>query len=194
MSGNSNLPGWRFFLPLIFQAGLILAVPGQAFYTSITGRIVILQTIPVDPYDLLRGYSQTLRYDISQVNNLETIPGWDNLNLVSGERFYVILEAPKLSVSEGKLPPAWLPVEVRRDLPSDLPSNRIALQGEYNSHWIDYGLETYYMPEDKRKEINAQIREIQREEERQFVVEVKVDSKGNAVPVSLWVGDRNYRF
>ena len=50
------------------------------------------------------------------------------------------------------------------------------------------------MPENKRKEINAQIREIQREEERQFVVEVKVDSKGNAVPVSLWVGDRNYRF
>ncbi len=49
------------------------------------------------------------------------------------------------------------------------------------------------MPENKRKEINAQIREIQKEE-RQFVVEVKVDSKGNAVPVSLWVGERNYRF
>ncbi len=85
-------------------------------------------------------------------------------------------------------------MEVRRELSSDLPSNRIALQGEYNSRWINYGLETYYMPEDKRKEINAHTREIQREEERQFVVEVKVDSKGNAVPVSLWVGERNYRF
>ena len=27
-----------------------------------------------------------------------------------------------------------------------------------------------------------------------FVVEVKVDDRGHGVPVSLWVGDRHYRF
>jgi len=31
-------------------------------------------------------------------------------------------------------------------------------------------------------------------QERSFVVEIKVDEKGNAVPISLWLGDKKYRF
>ena len=65
---------WRFWAPLLFQTALILAVPAQAVYTQLTGKTVILQTIPVDPYELLRGYSQTLRYDISIQDNLRKLP------------------------------------------------------------------------------------------------------------------------
>ncbi|MGK7878272.1 MAG: GDYXXLXY domain-containing protein [Xenococcaceae cyanobacterium] len=211
MTANSNFPNptpvWRFLVPLIFQAALILAVPAQAIYTHFSGRTVILQTIPVDPYDLLRGYSQTLRYDISRVYNLKNLPGWDTLvkqvrgekgkSLPAGTRFYVILEAPTSSTSEGEPPQAWKPVAVSRDRPLDLSPNQVALQGKKSNYtWIDYGLETYYMPEDQRNDINAHISQTLgwSGQERPFVVEVKVDSQGKAAAVSLWVSDRNYRF
>ncbi|NET14750.1 MAG: GDYXXLXY domain-containing protein, partial [Okeania sp. SIO1H6] len=42
---------WRFILPLTVQLALILSIPAQAIYTTITGRTVVLQTVPVDPYD-----------------------------------------------------------------------------------------------------------------------------------------------
>jgi uncharacterized membrane-anchored protein len=70
----------------------------------------------------------------------------------------------------------------------------VAIQGEYINEWqIIYGLETYYMPEDQRVQINNEIAEAQRQPQA-FVVEIKVDRSGNSVPVSLWVRDRNYKF
>ena len=191
-------PNWRFFVPLIFQSALILAVPAQAVYTLLSGRTIILQTVPVDPYDLLRGYSQTLRYDISSIDNLKGLPGWDSnvSNLEPGMQFYLILEAPNLAKSNLERPQPWKAVAVSRDRPSDLSPNQVALEGRTNYNWIDYGLETYYIPEDQRNEINDSIRKTLElsEKEPSFVVEVKVDSRGNSVPVSLWVDKRNYRF
>lgn len=95
------LPTWRLWVPLLLQTGLILAVPAQAFYTQITGKTVILKTIPVDPYDPLRGYSQTLNYEISRVDNLRSLPGWQELvKQQAGTRLYVILEAPESAKSQ----------------------------------------------------------------------------------------------
>ena len=189
-----QLPRWRFWLPLLFQLGLIAAVPAQAVYTHINGRTVILQTLPVDPYDVLRGYSQTLRYTVSQVENLEQLPGWeqaaqsqDNTEPPKGTHLYVILEAPKESIQP------WKAVAVSRERPSSLPDNQIALQGKVNGGWLDYGLEQYYFPEDEREEINGAISQAQTETQP-FLVEVKIDRQGKSVPVSLWVGDRRYRF
>lgn len=201
-----KLPIWRFWLPLFFQSVLILTVPAQAVYTYLSGKTVILQTVPVDPYDLLRGYSQTLRYDISNRENLKKLAGWKDLvapnegdrreSLPIGTRFYVILQAPNQSSPDTNPPQAWKPVAVSPDLPSQLPSDRVALQGEYHYGWVDYGLETYYLPEDRIEEINRFIEQTFRDsrQERPFVVEAKIDSRGKAVPVSLWIGDRNYRF
>ncbi|MBW4665715.1 MAG: GDYXXLXY domain-containing protein [Chroococcus sp. CMT-3BRIN-NPC107] len=196
-----SLPIWRFVVPLLFQVGLILALPSQSVYTHITGKTVILQTIPVDPYDPLRGYSQTLSYDISRLDNLQKLPGWKELiqqksknsnYLDSGTELYVILESPP----EGsKQPPlAWKPVRVTLSRPTSLPANQIALKGKSAGSLIRYGLETYYFPESQQQEINQAISQSQRGQRRLLVVEVKVDDRGNGVPVSLWVSDRNYRF
>ena len=69
------------------------------------------------------------------------------------------------------------------------------IQGEVEYNLVKYGLERYYMPEDQREAINDRIRELGNSgNERSFVVEVKVDPQGNAVPISLWIGDRNYQF
>jgi uncharacterized membrane-anchored protein len=203
-----TVPLWRFFLPLSFQVLLILAVPAQAIYIHLAGITVILQTVPVDPYDLLRGYSQTLRYNISNIDTLKELSNRDGLlqeqeddsltAIPPKTTIYVILESRNSSASEGKPPLAWTPVAISSKLPTNLPDNQVVLRGEKSrySQWVDYGLETYYIPEDQREGINREIAQLQQqpEGERTFLVEVKVDRRGNAVPVSLWLGDRYYRF
>jgi uncharacterized membrane-anchored protein len=223
-------PNWRFWVPLVFQTALILAVPAQAVYTQLTGKTVILQTVPVDPYELLRGYSQTLRYDISRQNSLSKLPGWEELPkqqasgngltlIEPGTRFYVILAAPTKSAL-GKLPQAWKPIAVSTQRPSQLPANQVALKGLAEKGFIQYGLETYYIPEDQREQINADLGATRQANSTQspqtppptnptqssqtppVVMEIKVNAQGDAVPVSLWaqVGEasnqkiRNYRF
>ena len=219
---------------MLFQTALILAVPAQAIYTQLTGKTVILQTVPVDPYELLRGYSQTLRYDISSQDTLRKLPGWQALpkqqpngnklaTLKSGSRFYVILETPEKAPNppaSKELPPAWKPIAISAALPSRLPANQIALKGLAQNGLILYGLETYYIPEDQREQINADLRTAQQgnptqpqltrsqakptqlQQKPPVVMEIKVNAQGDAVPVSLWarIGKgskqqvRNYRF
>jgi len=206
-----RLPAWRMWVPLLLQIGLIAAVPATAVYTFITGKTVVLQTVPVDPYDFLRGYYQVLSYDISDRTNLQKLPGWKDLpgettpcppgvacpqnthNVYRKTSFYVILEAPKTATNPGR-PQAWKPVRVSLENPGNLPANQIAIKGKYNGFQMEYGLETYYMPEDEREKVNQEIREAQSSQRQSFLVEVKVDKTGHAVPVSLWVRDRNYRF
>ena len=71
----------------------------------------------------------------------------------------------------------------------------IALKGqlEQSGLFLNYGLETYYMPENQRERMNQAIEQIQRSQQS-FVVEVKVDHRGHAILKSLWVGEENYRF
>ncbi|MBD2775339.1 GDYXXLXY domain-containing protein [Iningainema tapete] len=200
------IPIWRFVLPLLMQTVLILTVPAQAVYTHLTGKTVILQTIPVDPYSILTGYSQSLTYNISRQEDLKKLPGWEELvkkypgsnkqhyPLAQGTNLYVILQAESNTAS---IPKAWKPVRVSEKLPTSLAANQIALQGSYRYGTVVYGLETYYIPEDQKEQINKEISQIQQSttgEQQPIVVEVKVDARGKAVPISMWVRERNYRF
>ena len=209
------IAAWRLWVPLLIQMGLILSVPAQPIYTQLTGKTVVLRTVPVDPYDLFRGYSVRLNYDISRLEDLRHLSGWAELvrqnpgstsyALANGSNFYVILEQPKQSASS--LPEAWKPVGVSSDRPASVAANQVALKGRYIYGSIAYGLETYYIPEEQREQINndinqaQQFRPGQQRQEQPIVVEVKVDAQGNAVPLSFWVSDpqrglrlRNYRF
>ncbi|MEL6247172.1 MAG: GDYXXLXY domain-containing protein [Cyanobacteria bacterium J06648_16] len=190
-----RLPGWRLWVPLALQSLLIVAVPAQDAVTYATGTSVTLQTAPVDPYDFLRGYYQTLRYDISQPETLKTLPGggeiFSNVGYWNPQSFYVVLEAP----TQASTPPSpWEPVRVSTERPTNLADGQIALKGEFSGLDIQYGLERYYMPEDRRTAVNADINQTQWQDQEAFVVDVKIDGRGNAVPVGLWVRDRNYRF
>ena len=199
-----KIPVAYFLVPLLIQLGIILLIPSKSFSTYKTGQDVVIQTRPVDPYDFLRGYSQTLSYDISQVRDLKKLPGGKQLK--KGNVFYVVLQAP--DNTDQKPPKPWEPVSIKQTQPKDLSSNQIALKGvvkKYNR--VKYGLERYYMPEDQRDQINEEIRDLnlvnrnlERDSEnrsdrrRPFVVSIKVGKDGHSVPVSLWLGDRNYKF
>ncbi|PZO17079.1 MAG: membrane-anchored protein [Leptolyngbya foveolarum] len=185
----------RFWAAMLLQSALIVAVPFQSFMTYTNGQTVTLQTAPVDPYDLIRGYSQTLGFDISAKETLIALPGGQSAlgeGQEVGKWVYVTLQAP--ADAKGDVPAAWEPVAVSRDRPLSLPQNQVALKGRNTGWQVEYGLETYYMPESQRNDINAQIDTIQRSENQAFVVDVKVDNKGNSVPVSLWVGNQQYQF
>ncbi|MBI4783917.1 MAG: GDYXXLXY domain-containing protein [Oscillatoriophycideae cyanobacterium NC_groundwater_1537_Pr4_S-0.65um_50_18] len=188
-----RLPGWRLWIPLALQSVLILATPVQNAYTYVSGTTVTLQTVPVDPYDLLRGYSQTLSYDISDQGALSKLPGGTWLSQQpqgQDTNFYVVLQAP--ASANTPQPQAWKPVKISRDRPTDLADNQVALKGKYNGWNITYGLETYYMPENRRNQINDDIRQTQSQSQQAFKVDIKVDSNGNAVLTNLWVSDRKY--
>jgi len=185
----------RFLAALLLQSAIIVAVPFQSYMTYKNGQTVTLQTAPVDPYDLMRGYSQTLGFDISSRDTLINLPGGKGTlgeEQVANKTVYVTLQAP--AEAKGEVPAAWKPVAVSSDRPQNLPQNQVALKGLYNGWQIEYGLETYYMPESQRNDINSQIRDIQSLENQAFVVDVKVDDKGKSVPVSLWVGEQRYQF
>ena len=183
---------WRFWVPLLIQTILIIVVPLQSALIFATGQTLTLQTVPVDPYDFLRGYSQTLRYDISNPTILEALPGGLDLSADDTiDSIYVILESPAIVTTP---PTPWKPIRVSRNRPKSLPPNQVLLKGKKSTRWVNYGLETYYMPEDQRETLNETIREIQTSSEQAFVVTIKVDDRGNSIPLSLWLGDREYRF
>lgn len=192
---STELSAWRLWVPLLFQAILVVAVPAQNAYTYLTGQRIVLQTVPTDPDDPLRGHYQTLSYDISHSDRLQMLPGgqelFGNPRIHRHFSFYLILEAPIVKAVTAPMP--WQPVGVSAKRPTTLAANQIALKGQVRGQRIAYGLESYYMPEERRDRVNNEIIQVQNRGNN-FVVEVRVDDRGNAVPVSLWVGDRNYRF
>lgn len=207
---------WAFWLPLLIQSVLILWVPAQATHTLATGQTVTLQTAPVDPYDLFRGYYVTLSYEISDPNRLSKLPGWNEIAQSQGGQwregsafnrgteFYLVLEAPTDTATSPPKP--WQPIAVERDRPTDLPNNQIALHGLYQMGQILYDLERYYIPEEQRNEINQYISDVQRQRPpadpsnpgaiaaAPFVVDIKVGDRGQAVPLRFWLKDRSFQF
>jgi len=160
-----------------------------------TGRAITITTATIDPYDILRGYSQRLNYEISDPQFLALLPGGRDVftdeSRTQTFSVYVVLQAPEAATTP---PSAWKPIQVSRDRPQGLPADQVALKGRYAQRRIKYGLERFYMPEKQRDGINTHIREIQQADEQTFVVDIKVDGSGRSVPDSLWVGDRNYQF
>lgn len=202
---NQPLPFWRLAVPLMIQTGIILAVPTQAMYTNLTGKEVILQTVPVNSNNALQGSTLNLDYNIARVSTLRRLPGWEQLlsrnagrnrQLLPGTNLYVILQEQQ-SFGTG-VPRAWRPVRVSSSLPMSIPNNQAALRGVYEDGLINYGVETYNIPLEQRQLINNDIFQSSRRRRngqvRPIVVKVKVDPQGKAVPVSLWIRDRNYRF
>lgn len=201
---NKPLPIWRLIAPLLFQVGLIMAVPLQAMYTDVTGKMVVLQTTPVEANDVLRGSSLNLDYNISRPETLRRLPGWNDWlrrnsrrgrQIIQGSTLYLILQERR-SFDRNELQ-SWRPIRVSNNRPVYLSNNQVALKGNYQDGLINYGLENYFITDEQRREINNDLAEIQESRnvrEEPILVRVKVDPQGNAVPMGLSIRDRNYRF
>ena len=166
-----------FVLAVAAQLLILAAVPAQKMYTRATGRSVTLKMRPVDPYSVLSGYYVTLNYEIADSHSF---PNSDFS--YDGDRIYAILERQNDGV--------WRPVSLSKSRPTDLPENRIAIRGRQAYDRIEYGIEEFFIPENKRAEIEEGLRK-HRDQAR---VEIKVDSNGNAALVRLLIGDHVYDY
>jgi uncharacterized membrane-anchored protein len=165
-----------FFLAAVaLQILILLGVPARKAYTRATGRDVVLKVAPVDPYSILSGYYVILGYDISRPANFPNAP-----KFAPDEVIYAIVEQQ----AEG----VWTPVAIERELPKNLPANRLAIRGRWNDWRITYGIEEFYIPEEKRNVIADDLSKNQSEAH----VDVKVDAQGNAALIRLRIQDRVY--
>jgi uncharacterized membrane-anchored protein len=193
-SSTLPVPQRNFWLAMAAQLLLLSTVAAPAIYTLNTGKTVFLQTAPVDPYDLLRGNYQILNYDIADRSQLEKLPGGKILSdrKIDTKEFFVTLALPSTPGQQAAPPNRLLSasaIAVSTKLPTNLPTNQIAIRGT-NGYRIDYDIGKFYMPEAKKDTVNDDISR----NPRSLLVEVKIDSSGHAVPVSLWVGKKSYGF
>ena len=163
-----------------------------------------MQTVSANPDNLFRGSSLNLDYDISRPEMLRKVSGWRewvrknsrrNGQIIQGSTLYLILQEQQ-SFNPNQLQ-FWKPVQVTSSRPGSLVNNQVALKGNYQDGFINYGLENYSISDEQRQQINndlAQIQETRDSSEEPILVRVKVDPQGNAVPLGLFIRNRNYPF
>ena len=138
-----------------------------------TGRTVLLETVPVDPRDFLRGDYVILRYkistiDLSQVQSAETYS--------RGKKVYVKLE-PK-----GKF---WEASAVKTKIPA--LDNGVYIKAKVSYYYnkkleLNYGIESYFIPEGEGSKLERNMRPNKSSVE----VEILVDRSGNAIIKKLF--------
>jgi uncharacterized membrane-anchored protein len=153
----------RFYALVLFQLLLLVGLIGYKQWTLYAGERILLQTLPVDPRDLFRGDYVILSYKVSSPERWH----WQESPYRKGETVYVTLRrqgrfhetelVSKSPPEEGKL---FLRGRVRQSTSQNLT--------------VEYGIESYFVPEGKG-------RELERQAGRGLSVEVAVDQRGRAV-------------
>ncbi len=168
-----------FILAVVVQAAILAAVPARQVYTRLSGRTIRLKTAPVDPYNFLSGYHVILSYEISRPLD------WSQTQhrFSRGQVVYVVLKPAE----DG----TWFAKSIHVQRPQDLNVDALVIKGRY-SGWqgITYGIESYYIPEAVREQIEKDLQE----NARQAIVEVKVDSFGTAALMRIIIEDRVYEY
>jgi uncharacterized membrane-anchored protein len=178
MSASKTL--YAFAAAVLVQVLILAAVPGQKMYTLLTGRTVVLRTAPVDPYSVMSGYYVTLSYEISRFASVPGAMAFEGQ--ADGTPIYVVLRQG----ADG----FWQAESVHPARP-DVAPDRVVIKGRKES-WrtIEYGIETYYIPEAARGTIEDDLRQHARDAR----IEVKVDRFGRAALLRLLIGDRVYDY
>jgi uncharacterized membrane-anchored protein len=139
----------------------------------------------MDPYDLLRGRYVTLNYAIAQPSLLEKLPGWSDQMATQNSSFYIVIAPPPKT---GDPTHPWQAVAVSQAFPDPLQPGHQVIKARYQTWQADLGLCAYYIPEAVGDGLEEDIRQHQ-EKTR---VQAKVDRRGNAALVHIWVEDRVY--
>lgn len=139
------------FAAAIMTAALIYMIWDRMSLVT-TGRIVTLQVVPVDPRDMFRGDYVILSYKISRLD-LNQLPG--DSDFEGRGAIFVTLE------DKGGV---WDAVSVARKMPS-VAASQAVIRGEITSAYrkaqedkettvsIDYGVESFFVPEGKGRPI-----------------------------------------
>ncbi len=166
-----------FILLGIFWLVVIGGFIGYKEYTLRTGQEVLLKTTPVDPRDLFRGDYVVLRYDISNLNSQSVV--FERNDFKSGDKVYVALNTTEKYAFATK---------VYSQPPSDELFIKGTLKDGGNGRFnVEYGIESYFVPEGKGRDIERQLG-------RSVDVKIAVDKSGNAVIKSLLIDGQEVKF
>lgn len=143
-----------------------------------SGKPVLLETVPVDPRDLLRGDYVILRYKISSLDLNHMKRGKRYYR--PGENIYVGLE------QKGKFWEADDIYEKKADC-----VNVLFIKGKVRYSYrdrieVNYGIESYFVPEGEGKDIEKKMRG----NKSSVSVEAVVDSFGNALIKRVYIDEQ----
>lgn len=168
-----------FIIAMLIPMIAILAFIGYNYYTYSTGKEILLKTVPVDPWDLFRGDYVNLRYEISTID-IAHIPY--NGNIDSEEVYAVLSRGEKF----------WSVASVGDYKPALRNNDEVCIKGKITDFRnkqliIEYGIESYFVPEGKGKDIEREIR-------NNVSVMVSVDSNCRAIIKELYINDKPVQF
>ncbi|MFI5384510.1 MAG: GDYXXLXY domain-containing protein [Fimbriimonadales bacterium] len=184
---------FAFVIVICIQLAAALFMPVRAMVIRSNGTPVSLQLAPVDPYDMLTGYSLTLSYKASR---LDSYPGL-GLKPKRGQTVFVVLRK-----GAG---PVWNPEAMLDKRPAKLRADQMVLKGTYDERDAGpgayFGIETLYIPEASRERASQAISAFQTrswQERSPGVVilpgdfaraDIAIDRLGNASLLRLHIGD-----
>ena len=176
-----------FILAIAAQLLILAAVPAKQIHALKTGKTVRLYTAPVDPYSIMSGYYVTLGYEISRPGRTQA-NWWNDANGPTWQKWenssnvYVVLEPDANGVHVAK---SW-----HQQWPGDIGEKAVVIKGK-TQHWqIEYGIESYYIPEDMRNTINHELQRLR----NKITVEIKLDDQGNAALSKLIIDKKEYSY
>lgn len=115
----------RVVLGLSILLGILGLFLIYAAWPLLTGKTIILATMPVDPFDLLRGQYMAINYEIS---NLPKISGAE-----AGDSIYVFLEPDKQGIFRMK------------NVSLEKPTTGVFIKAKLlNNGRAEYGIEQYF--------------------------------------------------
>jgi len=160
---------------IVLQLVLLAAVPAKRFIAEAVGDRVLLRIRPVDPFSIFRGYYMRIGYEISRPESLMD-------DSVPDGHVYVVLVEGRDGVWEGR--------SIHSTWPERLPDGAVVIKGRKRRRQINYGIESFYVPEDERHAIEADLRR----RGQDALAEIAIGPGGQAVLLSLRVGDRVYDY
>lgn len=162
---------------VVAQLLFLLGIVGYKETILRTGKIIVLQTMPVDPRDLFRGDYVTLRYAISTLESSK-IKGLYSVD--EGETVYVRLgqEGEVWVAKEGEKEPRPEWDVFLKGKVTDIIEQRTTDGGSQTDYRIEYGLEAYFVPEGAGRRIEGA---------RDLKARVAVNGFGDAVIKGLIV-------
>jgi len=161
----------RLLIGLVLLQALFLIGITLSFYAiGWFGKEIRLQTVPIDPRDLLYGDYVVLKYDINQIHtSLWKGPGKINEDI---KTVYVVIKPNEKSTNK-----TYEAVGVYEQKPV-VQEDAVILRGTIESIYdnnihVKYGLETYYVAENTGLKLEKQVGKL--------VTKVKVAPWGRAV-------------
>lgn len=169
-----------FWLIIILWAMIIFIFIFLNEYTLRQGKTILLKTEPIDPRDLLRGDYVFLQYEINTIDlkTVEVISPLKEEDIEEEDIIYIGL------IRDGEF---YKPLSLSKAVP-ETKNGVIYIRGKVvwktgNVIDVTYGIENYYVPEGKGREIEKFVG-------KGLSVEVKVDKYGFSKISKLYLEEK----